>query len=75
MPGQHDPPAMMTTRAAAAHLGCSSHLIGRRAAEGQLPRYADPLDRRRRLVAVADVERLLTSRPVAAPRAESEGAA
>lgn len=43
---------------AAAYLGVSAALISRLVKAGQLPYFIDPLDRRLKLVSVADLNRL-----------------
>jgi len=49
---------------AARRLGVSAFLLRRRIAAGEIRSFADPLDRRLRLLALQDLERYRTPRPL-----------
>lgn len=49
---------------AARRFGVSEPTFRRRVRDGLLPLFADPRDRRRRLVRIADVDRLGSSEPL-----------
>lgn len=51
-------PSRMKLSDAAAYLGVSTAKLSRIVGRGELPCTVDPLDRRRKLVAVADLKRL-----------------
>ncbi len=55
-----DQTELMSVTLAARHFGVSEPTFRRRVRERDLPLFADPRDRRRKLVRVADVERLET---------------
>ncbi len=50
---------------AARHLGISEPALRRRVARGEVATWRDPLDDRRRLVRVRDLEALRSPRPIA----------
>lgn len=52
--------------------GLSSRSLDRRLAAGEIPTYRDPLDRRRRLIAVEDLDRLLNVTPFVRDRSTAE---
>ena len=69
------PTGFLTLSAAAAQVGISRNTMADRVRAGEVPAYRDPRDKRFTLVRVADVDRLLTPRPVAATREDAVGAA
>jgi hypothetical protein len=52
---------------AAARLGTTRRLLARRIAAGELATYVDPLDHRRRLVAIADLDAYTAPQPIRGP--------
>jgi len=54
----------VTMSEASRRVGSSRNSIRRRVNRGEIPVFADPLDDRRRLVRVADVDRLREPRPI-----------
>ena len=60
---------------AAKRLGVSTFTLRRRIAEGELDAFANPLDRRARLVRTADLERYAVIRPLTGDRQKAADAA
>ncbi len=56
---------------AAARVGLSELALRRRVQEGRLPAYENPVDRRRYLIRLADLDRFLEPKPVGHPRQEA----
>ena len=56
--------------AAATDLGCAPQTLRKRVRSGDLPVFSNPLDRRCRLVRIADLDRLRQPRPIRPNMAE-----
>jgi len=62
-------------RMAARLLGVSGHTLRKRLNSGDLPAFVDPLDHRRRLVRLDDLEAFRQPKPREMPRRETAGTA
>ena len=66
--------AYVSLAEAARRFNVSEFTLRARLRAGELPAYANPLDRRRILIPVADLEKYATPRPVPARRGQEEAA-
>ena len=69
------PDTFLPITEAAKRLGVSCFTLRRRIAEGELDAFANPLDRRARLVRTTDLERYAAIRPLAEDRRTAADAA
>lgn len=59
-----EPTELLPVTDAARRFGVSEPTFRRRVRDGNLPLFADPRDRRRKLVRIADVDRLGSPEPI-----------
>jgi len=62
---------LVTLTEGAKRLGVSTFTLRRRIAEGEISAWANPLDRRARLVRAADLERYAAPRPLSGDRCKT----